>query len=384
MTMDQAGQHVTHYHFFKTELSELFASISLREFARRLINIFVPIYLINSGYSFMTAFTFMAITSFAHAVSSYFAAKLSARIGFKHLIILSVPFLIIYYLLLNSINFVQSLGIPIVLIAIFGGISSAFFWIGFHTDFVKSTKRKNTGKKLGFVRILISLFQSLGPVVGAFLIAELSFHWVFIIVILILVLSIMPLLLKKDKHERFKFSLKDIKFKFGVRAIIAHIGKGIESPVYALVWPIYIYFFILSERITLLGSVTSLSLIFSLIITYIVAKKIDKKINLFYKVSTFVNAIIWIIRGYLRTYLGVFIVDAIYGISNTTLNISFNKICYDNARKSKSILEYITIREMFICGTHTIVFLLLGLIGNFHIMFLIGTIGALMYLPYRD
>jgi len=382
--MDQAGQHVTHYHFLKSELSELFTSISLREFARRLINIFVPIYLINLGYSFMTAFIFMAIISFAHVVSSYFAAKLSARIGFKHLIILSVPFLIIYYLLLNSINFVQSLGIPLVLIAIFGGISNGFFWIGYHTDFVKSTKRKDTGKKLGFVRILISLFQSLGPIVGAFLIAELSFHWVFIIVIAILIISVIPLLLRKDKHERFKFSLKDIKFKFGLKAIIAHMGKGIESSVYSLAWPIFIYFFILNKEITLLGSVTSLSLIFSLIITYVIAKKIDKKINLFYKVSAFVNAIIWIIRGYLRTYLGVFIVDAIYGISNTTHTISFNKICYDNARKSKSILEYITIREMIICGTHTVMFLLLGLIGNFHIMFLIGTIGALMYLPYRD
>ena len=382
--MDQAGHYVTHYHFFKTELSELFASISLREFARRLINIFVPIYLINLGYSFMTAFIFMAIVSFGHVISSYVAAKICARIGFKHLIILSVPFLIINYLLLNSISFVQSLGIPIVLIAIFGGISNGFFWVGYHTDFAKSTKRKETGKKLGFVRILISLFQSLGPIVGAFLIAELNYHWVFIIVIAILILSVIPLLLRKDSHERFKFSLKDIKFKFGVRAIIAHVGKGIESSVYTLAWPIFIYFFILNKEITLLGSVTSLSLMLSLIITYIIAKKIDKKINLFYKISAFMNAIIWIIRGYLRTYIGVFIVDAIYGVSNTAHTISFNKICYDNARKSKSILEYITIREMVICSTHGVVFLLLGLIGNFYIMFLIATIGALMYLPYRD
>jgi hypothetical protein len=146
--MNYSGHHFSHYFTFKSELNELFASISLRTFAKSLINIFVPIYLITIGYSFMTAFIFMAIGSAFHAIFSYSAAKLSARIGFKHLIMVSAPFLIIYYLLLNYITVIQALGIPIVLIAAFGGTSNAFFWLGYHTDFAKSTTKKNSGKKL--------------------------------------------------------------------------------------------------------------------------------------------------------------------------------------------------------------------------------------------
>ncbi len=382
--MNHSGTHLSHYFTFKSELNELFASISLRTFARSLINIFVPIYLITLGYSFMTTFIFMAVTSLCHAIFAYSAAKLSAKIGFKHLIIVSAPFLIIYYLLLNSILFIQSLSIPIVLIAIFGGTSNAFFWIGYHTDFAKSTTKKNSGKKLGFVRILISLAGSLGPIAGAFLITRLDFHYTFMIVVGIIILSLIPLLMRKDKHEPFKFEFKDIKSKFGTRAIIAHIGKGVESSVQFVAWPVFIYFFILNKGLTLLGSVTSLSLLVSLVVTYFVAKKIDKKINIFYKISSLINAIIWIIRGYLKTYVGVFIIDVIYGISNTTHTIGFNKLCYDHARKKKIILEYITIREIIICTAHTITYIVLGLINNFYIMFFIGTLGALMYLSYKE
>lgn len=382
--MNHSEHHFSHYFTFKSELNELFASISLRTFARSLINIFVPIYLITLGYSFMTVFIFMAVASACHAIFSYSAAKLSAKIGFKHLIMVSAPFLILYYLLLNSITFVQSLGIPIVLIAVFGGTSNAFFWLGYHTDFAKSTTKKNSGKKLGFVRILISLASSLGPIAGAFLITRLSFHYAFMIVVGIIILSLIPLLMKKDKHEPFKFEFRDIRNKFGTRAIIAHIGKAVESSVQSVAWPVFIYFFILDRGIALLGSVTSLSLLASLVVTYFVAKKIDKKINLLYKISSLVNAVLWIIRNFIRTYLGVFIINAIYGISNTTQSIGFNKICYDHARKKRMILEYITIREIIICTAHTVMYIILGLINNFHIMFLVGTLGALMYLAYRE
>ena len=84
--MGHSGHHFNHYFTFKSELNELFASISLRTFAKSLINIFVPIHLITLGYSFMTAFIFMAVVSGTHVSFSYAAAKLSARIGFKHLI----------------------------------------------------------------------------------------------------------------------------------------------------------------------------------------------------------------------------------------------------------------------------------------------------------
>ncbi len=332
----------------------------------------------------MTAFIFMAVASACHAIFSYGAAKLSAKIGFKHLIMVSAPFLILYYLLLNSITFIQSLGIPVVLIAVFGGTSNAFFWVGYHTDFAKSTTKKNSGKKLGFVRILISLASSLGPLVGAFLITRLDFHYAFMIVIGIIILSLIPLLMRKDKHEPFKFEFKDIRNKFGTRAVVAHMGKGIEASVRTIAWPLFIYFVILDKGITLLGSVTSLSLLASLVVTYFVANHIDKKINFLYKISSFMNAAIWIVRNFVKTYLAVFIIDALYGVSNTTHTIGFNKICYDKARKKKMILEYMTIREIIICTTHTFVYILLGLINNYNIMFIIAALGSLMFLAYKE
>jgi len=353
-------------------------------FARSMINLFVPIYLLELGYSWTITFLFMTIFSLSHTIMSLVSAKISGKIGYKHLILISSPIMIVYYLLLNSINFIASLNIPILLIAIFGGVSNAMFWIGYHTDFAESVKNKNSGKNLGFVKILTSICQSFGPLVGAFLLSKLNFGFVFIIVSILIGLSTIPLLFRKDKHEKFNVKFKDINKLFSWRAIIAHMGFGIESSMYFVVWPIYIYYFILNEGLTKLGSITSLSLIFSLIITYFMTKYVDKNVNIYYKISTFVSAGIWIIKNFIRTYLGVFIVDSIIGLSKSTQNITFNKICYDKAKKSKKTLAYITIREMLINGAHAITYFAIIFIPNFNIMFFLATIGSLMFLFYGE
>ncbi|MBU1854082.1 MAG: MFS transporter, partial [Nanoarchaeota archaeon] len=357
----------------------------LRTFAIALINIFVPIYLLKLGFSLKIVLWFFTVLSLTHGTMSFLGAKISSKIGHKHLILLSVPFLIIYYFLLYSINFVLSIGIPLLVIPIFGGISDAFFWTGHHVHFAESADKKKTGKELGIIKILIGISTAIGPIIGGLLLTSFNFNIVFMLVCVILVLSFIPLLMTEDKSEPFKISFNKSNRIFKLKDIIGHVGFGIESSIYQVIWPIFIFFMILNQGFTALGTVSSLSLLFSIMMTYLIASNIDKRPNLLNDLGAVINGIIWIIKTVVKTGFQVIIIDSMSGLSRTTQNISFNKICYDKARKSK-IVEYITIREFCINMAHAATYFILSFIiinTNYFIAFLIGAAGSFMFLIYR-
>ena len=82
------------------ELNEIYVSMALKTFALSMVSIFVPIYLVNLGYSFAQVFVYYAVARIVHALFVVRAAKTVASFGLKHTILFSMPFLILYYLAL--------------------------------------------------------------------------------------------------------------------------------------------------------------------------------------------------------------------------------------------------------------------------------------------
>lgn len=377
-------QFTQHYFHLKSELHELYVSISLRTFAINIIRVFIPIYLLILGYSLQTTLIFFAVWRLTQAFMSLPAAKIASKIGLKHLIMLSVPFTIIFYLLLHFIKTVEWFGLPINIVAFIGGISSAFFWTGHHAEFAKSIDEGKTGREIGYLKILVALFTSIGPLTGAFLLTFFSFNIVFIIVTILMVSSIIPMIISDDRSESFRFSFKDFNESFKVRDVVGHTGFGLESPIQEVIWPVFIFYFILGESLVLLGLVTTVSLISSLAITFFIANNIDKKPNFFNDWGAIITSIVWFVKSFVRTGLHVFVIDSISGLSRTAQNISFNTICYDKARKERT-LQYITFREFIINFSSAAVFLFMSFISinSLSMGLIIGSVGSLMYLFYR-
>ncbi|MBT4334510.1 MFS transporter [archaeon] len=376
--------HQHHNIFLRTELNSIFTSLALRLFAFSLITVFIPIYLIKLGYSIQTVFLFFMVASAAHALTAYPAAKLAAKFGYKHLMVLSTPFSILFYLMLHSLEKITAAGITVLIIPIIGGISFCLYWVGYHADFAKSTKNKSAGKAIGSAKIVGSLAVALGPITGAYLLTKTDFATVFLISIMILVLSMIPLLLRKDKHEKINLSIIEgiKKSKFKRKDTIASAGYGIELAIASVVWPVYIFYNILDQKFTTLGLLYTISLLFSILVTYIVSRKIDKKINLFYRASIIINTIIWSIKIFLKSTIGVFIADSVHNASKTTTNMGFNKFCYSNARK-KQTLCYIATREFTLNSAYSLTFLTLSFMTSYFWMFMLAILGSLMFLVYK-
>lgn len=331
-------------HFLKNrELNELYVSVAIKSFALAISGIFIPIYLLKLDYTLTAVLLFYVILSVAHIVCIVPAAKIASKYGFKHAILFSTPFLIIFYILLFSLDSVRW---PLYALASIHGIYTSLYWVGFHIDFAKFSKTKQRGKEVGISRIFMYVARALGPLIGGLIIALSNFQVVFIIVPILLIISVIPLFFSKDVHVPIKFSIKQIFVKQKVRDSIALIGNGIESGAQYTIWPIFIFFTILNN-VTALGFVHTLSFVFSLIATLFISKFVDAKRRTVLKIGSIANGIVWGLRTFVKTASHVFFIDSIYGITSAAAIIPFEALSYDKASKS-NIVKYTIFREIFL------------------------------------
>ena len=330
--------------FFKNrELNELYVSISIRAFAISLIGVFVPVYFYLIGYPLISIFFFYMLHSLAHIAFSVPVAKISSRFGIKHSILFSIPSLIIFFFLLYSIEIFSW---PLALLAIFSGLSTSMFWIPYHIEFAKFSDRKNRGKEIGFSAVIASLFSILGPVLGGIFLTIFGFKILFMVVSALLFLSVIPLFFSKEVHEPVPLSLSRFFKGQKITDILSFLGHGIENKLGTIVWPLFIFIFILGEKYTSLGIVASLAVGMAFLSTIFVSRFSDLYRKTVLKIGSVFNAVIWVAKSFIVTPLQVFVAGAFYGISQTAMHISFDAINYDRARKN-NLVKIILEREIY-------------------------------------
>ena len=363
------------YFFKHRELNELYISVAIKSFALSMISLFIPIFLLNLGYSLTNVLIYYAILNATHAFFVIPAAKISSTYGFKHAIFYSIPILIIFYLGLYTL---EQFHWSIYLLAIIFGINNALYWIGYHVDFSIFSDKKKRGKEVGMAKIITSVFHVLGPIIGGLILTFLSFQALFVVVSILLVASTVPLFFSKDIHRPVPISIKAIFKGQKIKDALVFIGHGIESGVSSVIWPIFIFFTILNN-FALLGIVSSLSLLLSLLFIFIISRFSDVRRKLVLKIGAILNTIIWGVRFFVNTTFQVFIVNSFYGISQTLVSIPFDALSYDKANKS-NIVKFIMFREIIIQTGRVILFLVMTTIATLTTSFFFGGGASLLYL----
>ena len=366
------------FHFLRNrELDELYASVAIKNIATSMINVFIPIYLLKLNYDLSSVMIFYLFLNLFHALFVFPAAKISSRFGFKHSLSYSIPFLIIFYILLYTIETYQW---PLLLIAFLFGINNALFWVGYHTDFSRFSKKKCRGEEVGLIKILVSIASVLGPLIGGFILVFTSFHFLFILVSILLLISMIPLFLSKDIHNPINFSIKQVFIDQKPKDYITFLSHGIETGVGNVIWPIFIFFFILKSY-TSLGFVTTLSFLFSLIFLFIIGKFSDIRRKIVLSIGGMLNFIVWGIKLFVKTTFHIFVIDSFYGITRSIKEIPFDAISYDKANKS-NIVEFITFREIIIQIGRAILFLSMLFISDLTISFFFAGGASLLYMLF--
>ena len=356
------------------ELNQLYLSIAIRSFALSAIGIFIPIYLIKIGYSLSETFLFFGIAATVQASICFPAAKIASRKGFKHLILYSIPFLIISLLLLSSL---ENYNWPLGIIAIFLGVSGGLFWTGYHVDFGKFSNKKNRGKQEGLARFLSVAFGSAGPIIGGLSLTFYSFKVLFLGVSSLLIISALPLFFSKELHSPFNFSFRGVLRKQRIRDSLGFAGFGIENSIGKIVWPMFIFFAILGERYLSLGYLSTTILIFSSISILIIGRFADKWRGFALRIGSVFNSIVWSFKALAMTPLQVFVIDSFYGLSQTSMNLPFNAITYDKASRGSRV-RAVVYRQVIINLSSALMFFFLMFTFELGSRFILGSgLGAL-------
>ena len=371
--------HHNHHHFLHVlknkELSELYISMALRSFTIALIGIFVPIYLLNNGYSLFEVIIFSIVLNLSHIIFIVPAAKFCAKYGFKHSMFVSIPFLVLFFFMLYSIKIW-----PIYLVGAIYGLNNAFYYMGYNVDFAKSSDKNKRGQEIGTAKIISSIFIVFGPLLGGIILTVFGFKILFTIAAILLFISIIPLFLTKDIHEPFKFNLKDAKLFNFKKDILPYMSYGAETGASSVFWPIIIYFTVLGSYKSL-GLTNSLMLLCGLIFMYFTGKVVDKNKRKVLRYGSLLNAIVWLARTLVITPIQVFMIDSIKGISQTLYEVPFLALSYDKAAK-KRIIEYTIFRELSIQFGRTVMFIVILLIGEIKLSLFIGSLGSMLYLLF--
>ena len=320
----------------------------MRSFAISMVGIFVPIFFLERGFSFLSVLFFYLIQSVVQIFLYVFGSKIPGKIGIKHSILLSMPFLISFFILSNNVLSYRKFFSDYAIISFFSVIFSIamfLYWFSFHVDFVKFTNSKTEGQQIGMLQALTTFFSVLGPLFGGLIITHYSFNVLFIITSIILFLATIPLFMSKEIKVDLEYKTKNI-FKFEKRSRnIFFFAEGARQESALVFWPIFLFF--ISIQISSLGLLYSMTNLLLAIFSIFVGRISDVfNKSLLMRVGSIVHALSLVARTFVRSLFMIFSIQSIGAISFPFLAIPYTSIMYNHARKV-GIALFIINREMF-------------------------------------
>jgi MFS family permease len=335
--------HEPHHHnyLFNKELSEIYISIAIRRFAFTMIGIFIPLYLyIEMGLALQTVILFYLVQNLVFFFVVFLSAKIGEKVGEKHLVLYSIPFLVLAFVFLI---FMKQFDAPFWLPAIMMGLSCSFYWIGIHIEFASASDRKHRGREVALWHVISIVVGIIGPILGALILTFYNFTVLLVVVSVLFFISALPLFFSKEIRVGYSLSWKKVIDKEHFRYAASYFSQSIRDTAVMIFWPILV--FIVLGGFLSLGIMASVTSIGVAIFTLYVGKFIDKdsKTKIIHMNALF-EGIVLFFRGMVKTVTQIFALDFLGGLFNTGVTIPLLTKTYNRAKKG-DIVAFILFRE---------------------------------------
>ena len=344
---------INHYlqHSLRREISELYVSVAIKNFAFSMVAIFEPIYLYKIYNSISVVILYYAAVYTVYLFALPLGAKIASRYGFEHSMFYGLIAVIFYFAVLYSLAFYPWLIIFSVLLVV---LYKSLFWPAYHADFAHYGNIKNRGKELSAYRLISSLAAIAGPFIGGLILFYFDFPILFTIVSIVTLASAIPLFTTREKfapnHFSYRKSFERIlkpssRYKF--RSFLSYAGFG-ENIVAVVIWPIFI-FLLLDRSFTYLGSLTSMVALISIIASLYIGRFVDsftkKDRKKLLSLSALICLFAWLMRPFVANWPGVLLVDTFSKGSESGVRIPTLSFVY-NKGESRGFMNYVMFSEM--------------------------------------
>jgi MFS family permease len=326
----------------KPSLKPIYTVQTIDSFAGSLLGFFVPVYLLTLGYPLRSVMLFFLITDSLKFVATQATGYLSARVPMRTLMMLSIPTQIGFlYLLIAA----ASHHVPLILLALLQGVSTALYWIPLNVFFAVGTHPDTTGRQVGSFLALPQLLGIGAPLLSGFIAYTLGFNWVFTLAAVLVATTALPMAHIEPYHAPLKFDLAKFRhlFKRYRYYFWLELVENIQEELDQVIWPLAVY--LLVKNTVQVGFAGTLIAAGSAAFTYVVGRRTDRsdKFRLLRLGATLMLGL-WLWRIVHLTPLVAFTVSALAGFASRLITVPFSAIIYGLARDDNT-REFVMFRE---------------------------------------
>lgn len=364
-------------------MNEIYLSVFIMNLAESMISIFVPIYLYSLHYSIVYILFFFLIGHIGNVVFAVPIARLTSSLGSKHAVLISVPFLVIYYL---GLKFLPEIPWLFYIIPLGITFRSLLYNFGFELNYIDHLDRKKVGKELSSMAILSIMGSVLSPLLAGFVIVYSGYGTIFLLGIILLVISTIPLLLSPDKHPEVNFTLNNIwklfKLKSNAGMIFSYTGYAIESSIGRNIWPVFLIILLgTTEKVGYLVAISAFITVVVIGLTGRLADRYDYKKLL--KLGTMFYFFGWLGCLMADTATKVLFINSYKDLAGRFLQIPWSSIFYRIINRD-SYFQLVVLRDMIFNASRALVlpFIMLIFVADFYpftVVFIIAALFTLLY-----
>jgi hypothetical protein len=224
-----------------SEMKRVFWAHTVASVGSSLVSIFVPIFLLKSGYSFPAVVTFLMFQNLSGAIFQYPAAKVVGRIGANRGMAVGCFVAAIY---LASLLTLPHFHWPLVLVATLWGIDRDFYWFSLHANFSKARAHKKTGTQVSALNSIITFAHGLTPAIGGIIATTAGIAWSYALAITLIITGSIPLITGPEVTKRRPVSWKNLDIKRLWRDPASNFFNGMTTTSEMVLWPLIIYFIV--------------------------------------------------------------------------------------------------------------------------------------------
>ncbi len=365
----------------RAEIGELYASSAIANMALSITLVFEPIFLYSIlHFTVPQVFLFFSLVYAVYIPGIIFGGRFASLYGYKHAIAMSVPFQILYWVVLLLAR--ENPGLVFVA-AIAYGLQKSLYWPGFHALMARYADKGQVGREFSVIYAIISITQILGPLFGGWLAQHYGMTATFIIAALVYCFSVMPLFAKREEFIPKAYNYKDTwqLFKTFPKKFLGYVGFG-EELLVLTIWPIFIFLIVKNFEKT--GFVATGASLIATVLALIIGKITDQYTKrILIKLGAFFSALVWVARVTASSVWNVFTLDTLSRASKEMDFIPISTVTYVRA-ESTHVMPYVVFFEQSL-SVGKITACLLGMLlfyltGSFMVLFILGGLYSLLYM----
>ena len=368
-----------------SEVRRIYTAHTLNRVFSSIISVYIPAYLLSLGFPLSRVILFFIIN---HGIGLFFGlfifVPLVKKWGLLNTFKLYFPLQVIYLFLLSTTTTYHLLPEAI---AVVGGLATFAYWIPMNIFLVKYATHSDMGNIVGKFFALPNLFGIVGPLLGALLIPRIGFWPVFVLTVVGLIVSFLPLATVNDKEMTVDLNFGKIWGRL-IRSKTLFLFEFLDNIIEESEWFWTVYVFVVIGSLATPGIVGSLEAIGGSVFTFLVARYVNQYGRRLIPVagaSLLIISVLWIMtRGtfnaYVVTVVGSFVLNFFLVAYFSTI---YKTIKNDNEEEFLIVREIPTVLgRMVVFG---VIFLTLSHLRYFFILpFVVTLLLLLLYLIKRN